>query len=199
VPHLKKAEDAIVSFGQGCEGEPLLRADDIARAVSMAREKTGRGTIHMNTNGSLPGRVKQLADAGLDSIRVSLNSPTKKYYERYHRPVNYSFDDVMKTIDLSLRSGIFVSINLFFMPGFTDMQTEVESLTAFLKKFPVNMIQTRNLNIDPDYFFEKIGFEESEPVGIVTLCEMIKREFPAMLFGYYNPPKEKFGKKSLKK
>ena len=25
MPHLQKAEDAIISFGQGCEGEPLVQ------------------------------------------------------------------------------------------------------------------------------------------------------------------------------
>jgi hypothetical protein len=52
--HLTCAPEAIASFGQGCEGEPLLEADSIAKAVVKIREKTSRGTINMNTNASLP-------------------------------------------------------------------------------------------------------------------------------------------------
>ncbi len=189
--HISGVEHSVVSFGQGCEGEPLLRADDLSRALSMVRGKTGAGTINLNTNGSLPAAVKLLIDSGLDSIRISLNSPTEKYYERYFRGVNFTFDDVKRSLDTALESGIFVSLNLFFMPGFTDMESEVESLLKFLEKFPVNMIQTRNLNIDPDSYLDSIGFEESDPVGIIRLLEILREKRPLMKLGYYNPPLKK--------
>ncbi|MBN2158967.1 MAG: radical SAM protein [Spirochaetes bacterium] len=188
VSHFERVERGVASFGQGCEGEPLLRAGDLAAAIRLVRGRTGRGTINLNTNGSLPDGVKGLIAAGLDSIRISLNSPTPEYYARYHRPVNYSFDDVMRSVGIALEAGIFVSINLFFLPGFTDSETEVIALEKFLHEFPVNMIQTRNLNIDPDYYFERIGFEESEPMGTGKLIDMLRERFPKMRLGYYNPP-----------
>jgi pyruvate-formate lyase-activating enzyme len=61
-------------------------------------------------------------------------------------------------------AGIFVSLNLFFIPGFTDIESEVQSLFTFLKKFPVDMMQTRNLNIDPDYYFDLIVPDESKAI-----------------------------------
>jgi len=186
--HLGRVDRAVASFGQGCEGEPLLRAGDLAAAVRLVREKTGRGTININTNGSLPGGVKALAAAGIDSIRISLNSPTEEYYTRYHRPAGYSFSDVLRSVGTALDAGIFVSINLFFMPGFTDMETEVGALEGFLNRFPVNMIHTRNMNIDPDYYFERIGFRESEPLGITALLALLGKKYPAVRLGYYNPP-----------
>lgn len=191
VHHLDRVEYGVASFGQGCEGEPLLRGDDLADAVARVRSKTGRGTINLNTNGSRPDLVKKLINSGLDSIRVSLNSPTEKFYNSYHRPVNYSFTDVMKTIDVAIESGIFVSINLFFMPGFTDSMSETESLIRFLDKFPVSMIQTRNLNIDPDYYFEKTGFEDEDSVGIKNLIKMLREKYNGVRLGYYNPPLKK--------
>ena len=54
LPHLEKAEDAIVSFGQGCEGEPLMQWQLLERSIRKLREKTDRGTINLNTNGSYP-------------------------------------------------------------------------------------------------------------------------------------------------
>ncbi|MBN1496620.1 MAG: radical SAM protein [Spirochaetes bacterium] len=190
--HFSRVERAVASFGQGCEGEPLLRAADLAAAVRMVRESTEGGTININTNGSRPEGVAALIDAGIDSIRISLNSPTPEYYARYHRPVNYSFDDVLRSLDAALNAGIFVSINLFFLPGFTDSEAEVEALRGFLGRFPVNMIQTRNLNLDPDYYFDMIGFRDSESCGVLDLLRLLREIRPDMRLGYYNPPKETF-------
>ena len=186
--HFAAVPDGVASFGQGCEGEPLLRASDLAKAIRLVREKTGSGTINLNTNGSLPDSVAALISAGLDSIRISLNSPTPEYYARYHRPSGYCFDDVLRSLEAALNAGIFVSINLFFLPGFTDMETEVEALVRFLRRFPVSMVQTRNLNIDPDFYLQEIGFQESTPIGIMNLIELLKKEFPGIRLGYYNPP-----------
>jgi pyruvate-formate lyase-activating enzyme len=190
--HFFNVETPIASFGQGCEGEPLLRADDLARAIRLVRQKTDKGTININTNGSDPVAVAKLIEAGLDSIRISLNSPTESYYMHYHQPKNYTYQDVLKTISVALDKQIFVSINLFFMPGFTDMNSEIESLFYFLDKFPVRMIQTRNMNIDPDFYFQSIGYIESESLGISRLIHMIQKKYPAIRLGYYNPPKEVF-------
>ncbi|MBV9279863.1 MAG: radical SAM protein, partial [Chloroflexi bacterium] len=63
VPHLESAERPIVSFGQGCEGEPLLRARLIGRAIERIRRQTSRGQIHINTNGSNPRALQHLVDA----------------------------------------------------------------------------------------------------------------------------------------
>lgn len=186
--HFSRVKRGVASFGQGCEGEPLLRGDDLAAAVRAVRETSDAGTINLNTNGSRPEAVKKLIGAGLDSIRISLNSPSEEYYTRYHRPVQYAFGDVMRSLETALDAGIFVSINLFFLPGFTDSEREVKALEDFLARFPVNMIQTRNLNMDPDYYFEQIGFHETEPMGIRNLIEMLRKKYPAMHLGYYNPP-----------
>ncbi len=194
--HIGAVPGSVVSFGQGCEGEPLLRAADLARAISAVREKTGEGTIHLNTNGSLPDAVDLLIRAGLDSIRVSLNSPTEAYYSRYYRPANYRFGDVLASIEKSLHAGLFLSLNLFFLPGFTDMETEAEELFRFLERFPASMIQTRNLNIDPDYYLDMIGFEESPPLGITRLLGELRRRFPRTSLGYYNPPRESWNQEN---
>jgi hypothetical protein len=98
---------------------------------------------------------------------------------------------VLKTIDIALNAGIFVSINQFFMPGFTDAESEAESLFNFLKRFPVNMIQTRNINIDPDYFFKRIDFKFENFTGIGNLINNLKSSFPELRLGYYNPPLRK--------
>ncbi len=74
-----------MSFGQGCEGEPLIVSDVIRDAILLIRKETSKGTINLNTNASLPSRVAELADAGLDSMRISMNSPRPKTYKAYFR------------------------------------------------------------------------------------------------------------------
>ncbi len=185
--HFERVPDGVASFGQGCEGEPLLRANDLAKAIELVRSKTDKGTINCNTNGSLPDAVKLLIDSGIDSIRVSMNSPTEKYYSRYYKPRNYTFSDIAQSVDIALQSDVFTSINLFFLPGFTDMETEVANLFTFLDKFPVDMIQTRNLNIDPDFYLDEIGFVESKAIGVKNLLAEIRNKYPKIRLGYYNP------------
>ena len=64
MPHLQEAENSIVSFGQGCEGDPILQADVISEAVRKMRRQTDRGTINFNSNASLPDAIDKLVAAG---------------------------------------------------------------------------------------------------------------------------------------
>lgn len=197
--HFKNVPNGIASFGQGCEGEPLLRGAALAEAIKIVRAKTSNGTIHLNTNGSLPEMLVKMIDAGLDSVRVSMNSPTADYYNLYYKPVGYSFPDIVSSVDIARNRGLFVSINLFFIPGFTDAESEVESLYEFLRQHPVQMIQTRNLNVDPDYYFTTVGLPDSKGVGVRSLVLQLEKDFPQMRLGYYNPSKERFDSTSVEK
>jgi pyruvate-formate lyase-activating enzyme len=190
LPHLEKAEDGIVSFGQGCEGEPLMQWQLLERSIRKVREKIDRGTINLNTNGSFPARVKELCDAGLDSIRVTLNSPHPKYYKRYHRPKGYTFRNVIDSLIVAKEKGIYTSINLLVFPGFTDKETELEGLIGLIKRTHLDLIQMRNLNIDPDLYLEAMG--GGEGIGISKMIKILKKEFPSLQFGYFNRTKENF-------
>ena len=152
LPHLEKAEDPIVSFGQGCEGEPLIQWRLLENSILKLREKTDRGAINLNTNGSFPKRLAKLCDAGLDSVRITLNSPHLKFYKRYHRPKEYSFGEVVDSLVQAKEKGIYTSINLLVFPGFTDREEEVEGLIELIRETNLNLIQMRNLNIDPDLY-----------------------------------------------
>ena len=171
--HIHRVKKAIVSFGQGCEGDPLLAADVIEPAIKLIRSKTARGTIHMNTNGSRPDLIKRLFASGLDSMRISLNSVRKKCYTAYFRPMDYGFEDVGKSIDYALDEGKFVSINYLNCPGFTDTHEEFEALVGFLKKHPIHMIQWRNLNFDPLRYWQRMGrvASSSSPHGGADINE----------------------------
>jgi pyruvate-formate lyase-activating enzyme len=192
VPHLQTAPYPIVSFGQGCEGEPLLMWETIAEAIREIRKHTSRGSININTNGSKPDAVKELCLAGLDSIRVSTNSTRKHIYESYYRPNNYSFEDIVESLRVVHDAGGWTSINYFVFPGMTDSIEEYEALRLLIRNTGLSMIQWRNFNIDPDGYLGKIGVTETgEAMGIRQLQELIKEEFPEIRYGYFNPPKER--------
>ena len=187
VEHLTAARDPIASFGQGCEGEPLMRADLIAEAVARARRQTQRGTVNVNTNGSRPEVIDALADAGVDSLRVSLASADPARYDAYHRPVGYGLGDVAATIARAKARGLWVSVNVLAFPGVTDAKEEARALVAFARRCEVDGFQMRNLNLDPDELPE--GFVPGgEPLGIRELVRTLRRELPGVLIASFNRP-----------
>ena len=192
VPHLETAPFPIISFGQGCEGEPLLMWETIREAIIEIRKHTNKGSININTNGSKPDAVESLCSAGLDSIRVSTNSARKHIYESYYRPNNYQFEDIVESLKVVNRSGGWTSINYFVFPGMTDSVEEYEALRMLIRDTGLNMIQWRNFNIDPDWYLGKIGVTDTgESMGVRQLQELIREEFPQLRYGYFNPPMER--------
>jgi wyosine [tRNA(Phe)-imidazoG37] synthetase (radical SAM superfamily) len=192
VPHLQTAPFPIVSFGQGCEGEPLLMWETIREAILEIRKHTSRGSININTNGSKPASVKALVDAGLNSIRVSMNSARANIYEAYYRPNNYSFEDIVESLRVVKAGGGWTSINYFVFPGMTDSEEEYQALRKLISGTGLDMIQWRNFNIDPDWYLGKIGCTETGmALGVKNLMELLREEFPKLKFGYFNPPMER--------
>ncbi len=153
--HLAKATGkTMVSFGQGCEGEPLTRGREMEKAIKTMRTRTSRGSIHINTNGSLTSELERIARAGLDSIRVSLNSADPELYEAYYLPQGYGFPDVERTLRLARRRGLYVALNLLTFPGVTDRDGEVEALAGLVTRHRIDQLQTRPLAIDPLQYVE---------------------------------------------
>ncbi|HLI96561.1 MAG TPA: radical SAM protein [Candidatus Baltobacteraceae bacterium] len=165
VHHLECVSDGIVSFGQGCEGEPLLRSITIARATELIRSAHSNGTINLNTNGSMPSALQRCIDAGLQAVRISLNSFRPQVYAAYYRPAGYGLEDVFESIRTASRAGLRVSLNLLTHPGVTDDEDEVLAMEALLRDVRVDMIQTRTLNIDPEWYFATVG-RPSRAVGM---------------------------------
>ena len=171
----------MLSFGQGCEGEPLLVSDVIRDAIRLIRKETDRGTINLNTNASIPERVAQLADAGLDSMRISMNSARPATYRAYFRQA-YDFGALSESAREMKKRGRFVSINLFVFPGVTDAPKEAQALKEYIARNRIDMVQWRNLNMDPDVYLDILNQNFPSGIGIRRLIE----EIPARR-GYFNP------------
>jgi len=186
VPHLNFAEEGMVSFGQGCEGEPLTQTDLIADCIKEIRKKTGKGTININTNGSQPHNLLRIIKAGLNSVRVSINSILPDIYNAYYKPVNYNFEDVIESCNVAKKEGIFTMVNYLIFPGVSDTEEEFEALKAFLNRIKINFLHFKNLCIDPSVYIEQVGKGKGNAIGIRALFELLKNEFPDVEIGYFN-------------
>ncbi len=186
--HLANAPEGIISFGQGCEGEPAMAADIIAPAVKAVRANTGRGTVNMNSNAGYTAGVKKIIDAGLDSVRVSIISANPEVYNAYYRPQGYTLENVKESIKYAKQKGVYVSLNLLTLPGLTDRESEAERLVKFIAETGADMVQIRNLNIDPDYIIKKLPNTDDELLGIPGLLTALQSELPHTAIGSYSKP-----------
>lgn len=190
--HLAEAEEtlagrAMVSFGQGCEGEPLTRWKQIAQAITLMRRQTSRGSININTNASLPDALAALADAGLDACRVSLNSARGPLYDAYYRPIGYGFEDVRRSLQVAKDKGLYIALNLLTFPGITDREGEVQALEALIAEFGVHQVQTRNLALDPEQYLglSRDTAGSGDAIGIAALVKRLEAARPGLVVGNF--------------
>jgi pyruvate-formate lyase-activating enzyme len=187
--HFARVPRGIVSFGQGCEGEPTLFGPILVEATRRIRAAGARGTVNLNTNASRPDVVRALCDAGLDAIRASLNSPRPKVYSAYYNPRGYSFAEVEESIATVVRAGGHASINLLCFPGVTDTDAEFDALAGLIERTGLHRIQLRNLNLDPDLYRRALPRGTIRPGrGMRWLRDALAQRFPQLRFGYFNPP-----------
>ena len=188
VEHLRTAPQAIVSFGQGCEGEPLLQAATLETSIRLIRARTTRGTINLNTNGSMPDAGERLAKAGLDSIRISMNSAQSDIHQRYYQPKGFSLTDACRSITVMKQNNRHVSLNYFILPGCTDDPVEFNAFSTLLDTYHPDLIQLRNLNMDPEHYLRVIQHAPTRaPLGIRYWLMQLQKKYPTLQFGYYNP------------
>jgi pyruvate-formate lyase-activating enzyme len=187
--HLERASGrVIVSFGQGCEGEPLTRWREVAAAIRAARARTSRGSINVNTNGSLPGALGALFDAGLDACRVSLNSASEDLYDAYYRPVGYRLADVVRSMRVAKEKGGYLALNLLTFPGVTDREEEAERLCRLVADVGADQVQTRSLAIDPDVYMDVARGRggRGRPIGLRRLLAELRRARPGLVIGNFS-------------
>ncbi|MBI5543604.1 MAG: radical SAM protein [Deltaproteobacteria bacterium] len=186
--HLARARGRVmVSFGQGCEGEPLTRATVLAKAIGLMRRRTGRGSVNINTNGSLTEGLDALLGAGLDAVRVSLNSAHPDLYEAYYRPQGYGLRNVERSIALARRRKAYIALNLLILPGVTDRAGEVDRLSRLIVKHRVDQLQARSLCIDADDYVKLargVG-AGGAPMGVRAMLCALRRAAPWLVVGNF--------------
>lgn len=187
--HLKTPE-SIISFGQGCEGEPSTQAKIIIDAIRQVRERTQMGYININTNAGLTDHIRAIVDAGLDLMRVSTISALDDHYNAYYKPRGYTLANVEKSLRYAADRGVYTSINYLIFPGVTDREEEVEAMIEFARRTDLKLIQLRNLNIDPESYLELIPKAQGEVLGMKQAIDIFRAELPDVVIGSYThvPP-----------
>lgn len=184
-------EEAIISFGQGCEGDPSMQAQLAAETIRRVRAENKMGTINMNTNAGYTKGIKTLCQAGIDSFRVSLNSANTEVYQNYYRAGAYRLNDVKNSLKIAADHGVYTYLNLLFYPGLNDKEGEIEALIDLVNECGVKAIQVRNLNIDPQMMTPLVDLAQGEALGVISFLEILKEELPNVAIGNYTKTLEK--------
>ena len=187
--HLERAPEPMMSFGQGCEGEPTMNGPVIVESIRRARERTNRGVINVNTNGSRPDTVRECARAGATALRISINTFDRDMYTAYYRPGDYDFDDVVKSLYVGRDEGMYVSINLLIWPGWSDRLAEVDAISKIVDDGALQMIQLRNLCVDPGHYRTVLPPREQRGMllGMRGFVDELHKRHPKLRFGTFNP------------
>ncbi|MDF2926031.1 MAG: Radical domain protein [Paenibacillaceae bacterium] len=191
------APDAIISFGQGCEGEPSTQAPLIIEAIKQVRKQTAMGYININTNAGLTDHIRGIVDAGLDLIRVSTISALDDHYNVYYRPRGYTLANVEKSLRYAADKGVVTSVNYLVFPGVSDREEEIEAMLGLAKRTGLGLMQLRNLNIDPESYLGLIPQPKGEVLGMKQMIEIFREELPDMVIGSYTHTPESLEKKKL--
>ena len=143
--HLRHAAGQVmVSFGQGCEGEPLLRWKAIERGhPAGARRDPPRlaprehqRLAPRGAGGARPRRPRLGAHLAQQRRRPSSTAPTTG-------PRGYGLDEVVRSAGRRRRAGAHVALNLLTFPGVTDRAGEVEALCRLVRRARVDQVQTQ--------------------------------------------------------
>jgi hypothetical protein len=76
-------------------------------------------------------------------------------------------------------------------PGLNDRLEEVSALGDLIEEAGVDLIQMRNLSIDPELYCRVMGIED-EGLGMVEMLDRLKRRIPRLQYGYFNRTRENF-------
>jgi pyruvate-formate lyase-activating enzyme len=185
--HLRGDDAAIVSFGQGCEGEALTRDDALVEATARIRDMHPNATIHVNTNGSKPHVLERLIGAGLNSVRISAISFNDAIFRPYYRPIGYGLDEVIACGRLMHDRGGQVCLNLLTFPGVTDVAEEVEATTRACAAMGVGQVQWRSLNVDHDWLLDVLP-ALPPGTGVRSAYEQIRARLPGVQHGNFTRP-----------
>ena len=167
---------SVVAFGRACEGEPLLTVRLIEEAIRAIRERTPLGTIHLETNGSLPIALRRLCEAGLDSVTVRVASARAETYEAIHRPEGFRFADVRASIAAAVSARIAVALRVLALPGLTDRAHELEALVGLAGELPAgSSLVLSDLAADPQRALRIAPAAESA-VGMGRMLDRLRTE-----------------------
>jgi pyruvate-formate lyase-activating enzyme len=82
-------------------------------------------------------------------------------------------------------------INYLVFPGVTDQREEIEAFVELVEKTGVDLVQLRNLSIDPAWYWRAMN-EKSNGIGMLAMMQEVKKRVPRLQYGYFNRTREQF-------
>lgn len=135
------AELGIKKVGLFMTGEPFVQ-DNLAEIVSYTKE-CGFTFVFITTNGSLPTkeRLAAVLDAGIDSIKFSINAGTREGYQMVHG--HDDFDTVIENLKFAHEYKQKSGLNYRILSGFvvTDLtKNEVKAHCDLVRPYVDDML-----------------------------------------------------------
>ena len=142
-------------------GEPLVRSR-IPELIYQIKEISGIEKVTLTTNGILlKGQMKALAESGLDSLNISLDTLDHDKF-RYITRLG-ELNDVFEGIEAAFEAGFEkIKINTVLMGGFND--DEIENFVALTKDRPIEVRFIELMPIGGGLDFEKAQFISCQEV-----------------------------------
>jgi len=182
------AGGTLVSFGRACEGEPLLAARLVEDSIRLIRATTRSGTIHLETNGSVPAALRRLAATGLDAVTIRIASARADTYEALQRPEGYRFTDVRASLRVAAEQRLATSLLIPVHPGVFDRADEVAALVDLAGELREgSAILLRDLAADPLRAVALVQARETS-IGVARALERLREELPHLRVGSFVRP-----------
>jgi pyruvate-formate lyase-activating enzyme len=182
------AGGTLLSFGRACEGEPLLASRTVEDAIALIRASTRVGTIHLETNGSLPAALRRALANGLDAVSIRLMSARADTYETLHRPDGYRFADVRASLRVAAEQRVATSLLIPVLPGIFDRADEVDALVDLAGDLPEgSAVLLRDLAADPLRALAPVAGRETR-IGVGRALERLREELPHLRVGSFVRP-----------
>jgi MoaA/NifB/PqqE/SkfB family radical SAM enzyme len=158
-------------------GDPLLLDRKfILKSVDYAASKNIKPAI-CTTGFALSqekGYAQELADAGLEKIKLSLHGTTPGTHDAFTK-FKGSHENVRKAIEYSKNAGIKVWVNAIITPQNID---EIEKLSLFLNPSGVDMVQLSSIiSTGRGMFANRFRFTEK---GLKEAVERLKAGIPGL-------------------
>lgn len=154
-------------------GEPLI-SPNLPEYIKLAKD-IGYKYIFLTTNGSLGGdeKIKSIIDAGLDSIKFSINAGTKESYARVHGRDDFDkvLENLKKWFEYKNSSGSKMRIFCSFVPT-PETSGEVSTLSEKIRAYLDEDINARSCSNQGGNMIENNEIVAINPANILgTLRE----------------------------
>jgi GTP 3',8-cyclase len=171
-------------------GEPLIRRG-IVQLVEMVKKVDGIDEITMTTNGILlPAFARQLKDAGLNRVNISLDTVDPERFNKISGGGN--LDDVFSGISAAMAAGLMpVKINVVKLHENDEQQ--IASVRNYAEEMGLQMRVIRQMNLVKGEFYKVEGGEGGNcrkcnrlrltANGMLKPCLFSNEEFSIREFG----------------